>query len=49
MHARRLTAALRQANPQAGALDTWPEIEAELTAVVAAFIERWIGEKKPNA
>ena len=49
VHARRLTAALRQANPQAGALDTWPEIEAELTAVVAAFIERWIGEKKPNA
>jgi hypothetical protein len=49
VHARRLAAALRQANPQAGELATWPAVEAELAAVVAAFIERWIGEKKPNA
>jgi hypothetical protein len=48
VHARRLAAALRQANPQAGELATWPEVEAELAAVVAAFIERWLG-KKPNA
>jgi hypothetical protein len=48
VHARRLAAALRQANPQAGGLDTWPEVERELAAVVGAFIERWIG-KKPNA
>jgi hypothetical protein len=48
LHARRLAAALRKANPQAGELATWPDVEAELAAVVEAFIERWIG-KKPNA
>jgi hypothetical protein len=48
VHSRRLTAALRQANPLAGALDTWPEIERELQAVVDAFTERWLG-KNPNA
>jgi hypothetical protein len=48
VHARRLVAGLRKANPQAGTLETWPAVEAELAAVVAAFIERWIG-KKPNA
>jgi hypothetical protein len=48
VHACRLAAALRKSNPVAGELETWPEIEAELTAVIEAFIERWIG-KKPNA
>jgi hypothetical protein len=48
VNARRLAAALRAANPRAGELETWPEVEAELTAVVAAFIDRWLG-KKPNA
>jgi hypothetical protein len=48
LHARRLAAALRKANPQAGELEAWPEIEAELAAVIEAFIDRWIG-KNPNA
>jgi hypothetical protein len=48
VHARRLAAALRKANPLAGELGTWPEIEAELTAVLEAFVDRWIG-KNPNA
>jgi hypothetical protein len=48
LHARRLAAALRKANPQAGELGTWAEVEAELTAVIDEFVERWIG-KKPDA
>ena len=48
VHARRLAAALRKANPQAGELNTWPEVEAELAAVVDAFVDRWVG-KKANA
>ena len=48
INARRLAAALRRANPQAGELATWPEVEAELQAVAEALIERWLG-KNPNA
>jgi hypothetical protein len=48
VHARRLAAALRKSNPQAGELETWPEVEAELTAMLEAFIDRWLG-KNPNA
>jgi hypothetical protein len=48
VHARRLIAALHKANPQANGLDTWPEVEAELVAVVEAFVERWL-KSKPNA
>jgi hypothetical protein len=44
LHARRLAAALRKANPEAGELDTWPEVEAELTAMIEAWVERWIGQ-----
>jgi hypothetical protein len=39
---------LRAANPRAGELDSWPDVEAELAAVVEAFIQRWLG-KIPNA
>jgi hypothetical protein len=49
IHARRLRAALRAANKEAGELETWPEVEAELMAVVEAFIDRWLSGKKPNA
>jgi hypothetical protein len=48
VHARRLAAALRKSNPEAGELDTWAAVEAELAAMLEAFIERWLG-KKPNA
>jgi hypothetical protein len=48
VHARRLAAALRKANPQAGELAAWSDVEAELAAVIEAFVDRWIG-KNPNA
>jgi hypothetical protein len=48
-HHRRLVAALRKANPQAGELDAWPEVEAELAAIVEEFITRWVGGKNPFA
>lgn len=49
VNARRLVAALRRANPQARELDTWPEVEAELGAVIEAFCEHWLGPvKKPD-
>jgi hypothetical protein len=49
LNARRLAAALRKANPEAGDLATWPEVVAELQTLVDTLIERWIGGKNPNA
>ena len=50
VHARRLIAALCRSNPQAGELDSWPAVEAELALVVEAFCEQWLGPaKKPDA
>ncbi len=46
VHERRLRKALRLANEQAGTLDSWGEVEAELSAMLDAFIERWLGPAK---
>jgi hypothetical protein len=48
---KRLLAAMRAANPQLPEGELSAEaIEAELQAVVEAFIERWLGPaKKPHA
>lgn len=40
---RRLRAAMQAANPNAGELDTPGALEAELAAVVEAWIARWLG------
>ena len=37
-HRKRLVAAMRCANPGAGGLETVPEIEAELQAIIDAFV-----------
>jgi hypothetical protein len=47
---RRLVTAMRVSNPAVGELDTKGAVETELTEVVEAFVERWIGPaKKPHA
>lgn len=49
-HRKRLVVAMRRANPELGELSAVTEVETELEAIIAAFIERWIGpEKKPCA
>jgi hypothetical protein len=40
---RRLRAAMQAANPDAGMLDTREALEAELAAVIDAWIVRWLG------
>jgi hypothetical protein len=45
MHRKRLVAAMRCANPGAGDLATTAQVEAELQALVDAFIVRWLGKK----
>jgi hypothetical protein len=47
-HTRRLIFAMRRANPELSDELDHAAIEAELTAIVAAFVERWLG-KKPCA
>jgi hypothetical protein len=47
-HTRQLTASLRLANRDLGDDLTRAEIEAELDALVAAFIDRWL-RRKPYA
>ena len=47
---RRLAKAMQMANPRLPQRDLTPsEIEAELQAIVLAFVERWIGPKNPHA
>jgi hypothetical protein len=41
-HARRLVAAMRRANPELNDDLEHAAIEAELNAIVAAFIARWL-------
>jgi hypothetical protein len=46
VHRRRLIAAMGRANPaRAGELETTAEVEAELQAIVDAFVTRWLGQK----
>jgi hypothetical protein len=44
-HARRLITAMRRANPDLSDELDHAGVEAELNAIVEAFIMRWIGEK----
>jgi hypothetical protein len=44
-HARRLITAMRRANPDLSDELDHVGVEAELNAIVEAFIMRWIGEK----
>jgi hypothetical protein len=41
-HTRRLVAAMRRANPELGDEFEHAAIEAELNAIVVAFIARWL-------
>jgi hypothetical protein len=47
---KRLTAAMKAARPEVGALDTKAAVEAELADVIEAFCCRWLGPpKNPHA
>jgi hypothetical protein len=43
---KRLRAALRAANQTCGPLDNREALEAELHAVIEAFVTRWVGPRK---